>query len=366
MHTLALDELEHIDIELDPPTPESRRRRSRPWIAALLVVALVLGVVTAVPARIALARAGFRHADRILVTGRSLALQEQRLLGALLSQSDTIDEDRILGAEARLRDELEARHAALRRSLRRDWRLTLDGQTDRFRVAVERTMEAPVGDPAIAADAEARARSLRERWHVPKPTPDAAGLHSIDTELAEMQRYVDRPTGVRLIVGSTDWFTELDLDASVRRDHRGAWPRDVDPPRRVVTTVPGRPLAAAGDLVAWVENGPAPVTHVTNVAEGVDVAVVPLWGDAATFSPDGRSLALGQSRGLVVVELATARVDHVPITSLATTPVWDRSGRFLFFQSSRIGGWDVRRHEAFTPRLPGFPEGSALLAALPA
>jgi hypothetical protein len=359
---LALDELEHIDVEPAPPAPEPPRRLRSTWIAALLATALLLGVVTAVPARIALARAGFRHADRILVTGHSLALQEQRLLGVLFSLSGTTDERRIRQAEARLREELEARFAALRRSLRRDWRLSLDGQTDRFRVAVMRTLAPPVGDPVVASEAESRARSLRERWRLPTSPPDTEGLHSVDTELAAMLRFVDRPTGVRLIVGSGDGFIELDLDESIRRDHHGPWPGETELQQGLAASVPGRALAAAGDLLAWVENGPAPVTHVTDVRDGNDVAVVPLWGDRAAFSPDRRRLALGQSRGLVVVELATARVEHVPITTLETTPVWDRSGRFLFFQSSRIGGWDVRRHEAFTPRLPGLPEGAVLLA----
>lgn len=471
MHQLA-DELEHIDVEpAVPPAPPVGRRLSPRWTAALIVAALVLGGVTAVPARTALARAGFRHADRILVTGHSLALEQQRLLGVLVTRSETGDRARMRRAEDRLRDELADRYAELRRSLRRDWRLRLDGQTDRFRLAVQRTLEPPVGDPAIASAAEYQARSLRARWDVTKPAPDTGGLHSVDAEVAALQRYVDRPTDVRLIVGTRDGLTELDLDASRRRDrvvpglvvdapvtrlvagpewvaisdrgqqgwaltdrldrtigalgtgvpfatpghdavsfwatnlhtlssldprgrplgaptplpprtavvgigHSGVVLVDTDGPAlsrvwaptaaSVVREIPGRAVAVTGDLVAWVEIGPAPMTHVTTVADGTDVARVPLWGDVGAFSPDGRRLALGSPRGLIVVDLADGRVDHVPTTSFRGTPVWAPSGRFLFFQGDGFGGWDVTRHEMFRPRIPRLASESVLLAALAA
>jgi hypothetical protein len=477
MHKLAGDELEHIDIEpaVPPPGP-SRHRLPRAWIAALVVVAIVLGAVVAVPARAALAKAGFRHADRILVTGHSLILQQQRLLGVLMNRRGTTDETRMQRAEGRLRDELRSRQAELRRSLRRDWRLQLDGQTDRFRTAVQRTLEAPVGDPAIAAEAEYRARALRARWNLAKPTPDAEGLHSVDSDVEALRRYVDRPTGVRLAIGGLDGFTTLDLDRSTRRDHRGpglgadapvtrmvagegwlavsdrgrqgwtlsdrleeplaalgtgipfpsqrpdtlyvwtnlhavsevdadtgdvvagphvlpvagspasyavagvassgvvivrqAEPKTTDvwdpEQQRVVRSLPGPAVAVAGDLVAWVENGPAVVTHVTDVSTGSDAAPIPWWGDVGAFSPDHRLLALGSPRGLTVVDLQTRRVEHVPVTRLTNTPVWDPTGRFLFFQGDGIGGWDAVRHELFHLRLPNLPAGGVLLAALPA
>ncbi len=140
---LAGDELEHIDVE----------------------------PAAAIPARTALAKAGFRHADRIFVTAQSLASQQQRLVGVLISRSGTNDEDRRRQAEARLSAELRDRYADLRRSLRRDWRLRLDNRTYRFGAAIQRTLEPPVGDPAIASQAEQLARSLRERWISPSPLP---------------------------------------------------------------------------------------------------------------------------------------------------------------------------------------------------
>ncbi|MEY2475440.1 MAG: hypothetical protein QOG87_755 [Actinomycetota bacterium] len=478
MQYLARDELEHIDVEpVAPPAAPRRRRLSRAWIAALVVLAVVLGAVVALPARTELAKAGFRHADRIFVIGHSLSLQQQRLLGVLLSRSGTTDTTPMRRAEDRLREELRDRHAELRRSLRRDWRLRLDSQTDRFRAAVQRTLEPPVGDPAIASEAEYRARSLRERWHLAKPTPDADGLHSIDADVAALRRYVDRATGVRLVIGGPDGFTTLDLDRSNLREHRGpglgtdapvtrmvagdgwlagsdrglqGWTiaerldeplaalgtgvpfpsdrrdtlhmwatnlhsvrevdattgdvvagpyflpvdgtlesyrvagvatsgivivRQADPrttevwdpeQRRVVRTLPGPAVAVAGDLVAWVENGPALMTHVTDLSDGTDAAAVPLWGHVGAFSPDRRLLALGSERGLVVVDVASRRVEHVPVTRLENTPTWDPSGRFLFFQAGGIGGWDAERHEQFHLRLPDLPAGGVLLAALAA
>ena len=362
---LLADELEHIDIEPVPPAPAVVRRVSRGWIAVLIVAAVVLGILVAVPGRTALIKAGFRHADRVLITGRSLALEQQRLLGELVTRSQTGDAARLRQAEDRLREELAARYAEMRRSLRRDWRLRLDDQTDRFRAAVQRTLEPPVGDPAIASEAEYRARSLRERWRIAKPSPAADGLRSVDADLAALQRYTDRPTGVRLIIGSRDGFADLDLDASTRVDHHGSYPEGWDQPP-VARTLPGSPVAAAGDLVAWVESGPAPVTHVTDLSDGADVATVPLWGTLGSFSPDGRRLALGSERSLVVLDVATGRVDHVPVTQLDHRPTWDPSGRFLFFQAGRIGGWDATRRQPIPLRLPDLPAGWTLLAALEA
>lgn len=361
---LLADELEHIDIEPVPPAPAVVRRVSRGWIAALLVVVFVLGAVVAVPGRTALAKAGFRHADRILVTGHTLALKQQRLLGELVTRSQTGDAARLRSAESRLRRELAARYAELRRSLRRDWRLRLDGQTDLFRFAVQRTLEPPVGDPAIASEAEYRARSLRERWRIAKPSPDTDGLHSVDADVAALRRYTDRATGVRLIIGGTDGFADLDLDASTRVGRRGPYARPDQP--QVARTLPGSEIASAGDLVAWVEPGPAPVTHVTDLSDGTDVATVPLWGTLGAFSPDGRRLALGSERSLVVLEVATGRVDHVPVTQLDHRPTWDPSGRFLFFQAGRTGGWDAARRQPIPLRFPELPTNWILLAALEA
>jgi hypothetical protein len=386
------------------------------------------------------------------------------------------DEARARRAEDRLRDEIRGRYAELRRSLRRDWRLGLDGQTDRFRAAVQRTLEPPVGDPAIASEAEYLAGSLRARWHFDKPAPDPDGLRSVNADVIALNRYVDRPTGVRLLIGSSDGLIDLDLDASRRVEHRApgigtdapvtravagagwigisdrgrqAWTisdrlegalaplgtgiplpshrsstlffwsnlhavsevegttgnvvagpyflpvdrqqenyrvigvatsgivivrhagptsTDVWDPehRRAVRSLPGSAIAVAGDLVAWVENGPAPMTHVTDVSteHGTDVAAVPLWGDVGAFAPDRQRLALGSARGLVVLHVPSGRVEHVPVAQLENTPTWDPSGRFLFFQGDKVGGWDAARHEAFTPRLPALPAGWILLAAL--
>jgi hypothetical protein len=73
-------------------------------------------------------------------------------------------------------------------------------------------------EPGPTAGVETLLRAGRRRWGGRAPTVAARRLTSVDAEVERLRHYVDRPTGVRLVVGSTDGFTELDLDRSRRRN----------------------------------------------------------------------------------------------------------------------------------------------------
>ena len=159
-----------------------------------------------------------------------------------------------------------------------------------------------------------------------------------------------------------------------------------DPTRsRVIRVFPdGNVLASAGDVVAWMTNGPCVsrcIVHLTNVSTGIARDIPLPTGavaiDQAAFSPDNQTLAIPvgiggawpghHPTGLVLVDPATRTARLLPGSEQMPSPnfgafnaTWSNSGWLFYtaYGSTQVLAWHPGAQTALIlsriklPRLP--------------
>jgi hypothetical protein len=182
----------------------------------------------------------------------------------------------------------------------------------------------------------------------------------------------------------TDWWPVAAVDTGLLLSN-GATYQVWDPHRgRAVGVSPpsAQPLASNGRLVVWTSTFGCQLlcaTHITDVVAGTEHVIYPRAGYvfSASFSPDGRNLALSLNPGgdpaspggLLLVDTSTYSTSLVSIiAATSSAAVWAPSGKWLFFlnagggSSSTVFAYQLGAATAEVVNLPSTVDGSAIAA----